>query len=187
MAKRKRFLLAATAGVAGVAAVGLAASRRDASGKRASMGKGPTPAKVSQTALYERFTADVPSAGLWYVVRRGDLLLGTGARSITWTALRGCEELSGAPHPGLVADTVAARVAYAGLICAANAQHCAPADVLPARAYRGPDGRGLEPRAGMRLWLPVLDLDAIGSGSVVPMRWDDGSDWRLPPPETRVP
>lgn len=160
------------------AAVLLAAIASNRRGARASMGRRPV-------VDVDRYFAQDCSVGTIYQARRGDLMLGRGAKSITWRALVSAARLQGIDAPERLADDSAARVAYAAMICAAPHNQAALVDA-PQKGYRRPhDGRGIDLRSRPAIWLPVPDFDCLDRGVVAPGAWDDGSSTLDLPPELR--
>lgn len=165
-------------GLGGLAVViaALSSGRRT---ERPSMGRKPVAIDL------DRYVRQDCTCGTIYQVRRGDLVLGRGPKSITWRVLHAAAELQAIPNPERVADDSSARVQYAAMICAAPFNQAALCDD-PGRGYRRPgDGRGLDMRSKPAIYLPVLDFEALEAGIVAPSAWETGESTLTLPPEIR--
>lgn len=135
----------------------------------------------------QRLVSNVADMGrLFQPNNRSAIMLGTGPRSITFTVLRGAAELAGIPDPDHFASDTARRVQYAGLILSAPPNRGYLTKELRQNEFRNAQGYGIDLRLGPVLWLPVIDLDVLPTGVIVPALWEeDNTPGTELPPEIR--
>ena len=122
--------------------------------------------------------------GSLYQMRRGDIVLGDGKKSLCWRALKAAAEDADLNDPEGFASSTDRKIAYARLLCVGNEDKLTT-DLHP-RAFRDDHGRGLNVKDHPVVWLPLLDLEAVALGLVAPAQWEDGSSTVLMPPECRA-
>ena len=119
--------------------------------------------------------------GSLYQCKKGDIVLGEGQKSLCWRALKSAAQDCGLEDPGYFARQTDRKIAYARLLCAGNEHHLT-AELHP-KAFRNDEGLGLDVKKGPVVWMPLLDLEALSMGIVMPTKWEDGSSTVYLPPE----
>jgi len=122
--------------------------------------------------------------GSLYQLRRGDIVLGDGLKSLTWRALHSAAIDAAIDDPESFARETDRKIAYARLLCAGNEDKLTT-DLHP-KAFRDDQGRGLAVKDHPVVWMPLLDLDALALGIVMPAQWEDGTSTVYMPPEVRA-
>lgn len=135
-----------------------------------------------------RYLTDVPEMGRIYESQRGDIMLGVCDKSIAYCVLKDAGELAGmSPQEAhaFAADS-ARRVAYASLILASPANEIHLTRDLRRNDFRNREGLGIDFRKRPLVWLPIIDLDMVLHGAVVPARYEEDNTLATElPPELR--
>jgi len=134
-------------------------------------------------ALARHYHADAHH-GTLYQCKRGDIVLGDGHKSLCWRALSSAARDCGIEEPEAFARETDRKIAYARLLCAGNEQHLTTE--LHSKAFRDDQGRGLAVKTNPVVWMPLLSLEALSKGIVMPDVWEDGSSTLFMPPEVRA-